>query len=93
MNEREKAVENRYEGLLSESYQKLHSQGQVIRRLAESTNQKDLDLLLQVPKLFFYFFKFFCISISCEGGILSPVYRGRTEDESNWVICPQSVDK
>ncbi|XP_016011423.2 CDK5 regulatory subunit-associated protein 2 isoform X2 [Rousettus aegyptiacus] len=47
VNEREKAVENRYEGLLSESYQKLHSQGQVIRRLAESTNQKDLDLLLQ----------------------------------------------
>ncbi|XP_024906226.1 CDK5 regulatory subunit-associated protein 2 isoform X5 [Pteropus alecto] len=47
VNEREKAVENRYKGLLSESCQKLHRQGQVIRRLAESTSQKDQDLLLQ----------------------------------------------
>ncbi|XP_023611702.1 CDK5 regulatory subunit-associated protein 2 isoform X4 [Myotis lucifugus] len=47
VNEREKAVENHYKSLLSESNKKLHSQEQVISRLTESTNQKDKDLLPQ----------------------------------------------
>lgn len=42
VNEREKAVENRYKSLLSESNNKLHGQEQVIRHLIESANQKDL---------------------------------------------------
>ncbi|XP_058379877.1 CDK5 regulatory subunit-associated protein 2 isoform X2 [Diceros bicornis minor] len=41
VKEGEKAVENRYKSLLSESNQKLHSQEQVIRRLTESASQKD----------------------------------------------------
>uniref|UniRef100_A0A8D2D2G5 CDK5 regulatory subunit-associated protein 2 n=1 Tax=Sciurus vulgaris TaxID=55149 RepID=A0A8D2D2G5_SCIVU len=44
VNEREKAVENRYKSLLSESNKKLHDQDQVIRHLIESANQKDLML-------------------------------------------------
>ncbi|XP_048196616.1 CDK5 regulatory subunit-associated protein 2 isoform X3 [Perognathus longimembris pacificus] len=44
VNEREKAVENHYQSLLSESNRKLHSQEQVIKRLRESANQKDLML-------------------------------------------------
>ncbi|XP_069868701.1 CDK5 regulatory subunit-associated protein 2 isoform X4 [Dipodomys merriami] len=44
VNEREKAVENHYQSLLSESSRKLHSQEQVIKRLRESANQKDLML-------------------------------------------------
>ncbi|XP_036185728.1 CDK5 regulatory subunit-associated protein 2 isoform X4 [Myotis myotis] len=47
VNEREKAVENHYKSLLSESNRKLHSQEQVISRLTESANQKDKDLLPQ----------------------------------------------
>lgn len=50
MNEREKAVENCYKCLLSESNKKLHSQDQVIKHLTESIDQKDKDLLLQVSK-------------------------------------------
>ncbi|XP_040097709.1 CDK5 regulatory subunit-associated protein 2 isoform X3 [Oryx dammah] len=42
VNEREKAVENCYKSLLSESNKKLQSQEQVIRSLRESTAQKDL---------------------------------------------------
>ncbi|XP_064147604.1 CDK5 regulatory subunit-associated protein 2 isoform X2 [Loxodonta africana] len=44
-NERERAVENRYKSLLSESNQKLHSQEQEIKRLTESIHQKDLLLV------------------------------------------------
>ncbi|KAM4876951.1 CDK5 regulatory subunit-associated protein 2 isoform 3-T3 [Thomomys bottae] len=44
VNEREKAVENHYQSLLSESNKKLHSQEQVIKRLRESANQKELML-------------------------------------------------
>ncbi|XP_023583117.1 CDK5 regulatory subunit-associated protein 2 isoform X2 [Trichechus manatus latirostris] len=47
VTEREKAVENRYKSLLSESNQKLCSQEQEIKRLTESVNQKDL-LLMKV---------------------------------------------
>ncbi|KAF6123570.1 CDK5 regulatory subunit associated protein 2 [Phyllostomus discolor] len=47
VNEREKAVENCYKCLLSESNKKLHSQEQMIKHLAESIDQKDKDLLLQ----------------------------------------------
>ncbi|XP_055207782.2 CDK5 regulatory subunit-associated protein 2 isoform X2 [Gorilla gorilla gorilla] len=42
VNEREKAMENRYKSLLSESNKKLHNQEQVIKHLTESTNQKDV---------------------------------------------------
>ncbi|XP_044796466.2 CDK5 regulatory subunit-associated protein 2 isoform X8 [Bubalus bubalis] len=42
VNEREKAVENCYKSLLSESNKKLQSQEQVIRSLRESAAQKDL---------------------------------------------------
>ncbi|XP_027630366.1 CDK5 regulatory subunit-associated protein 2 isoform X7 [Tupaia chinensis] len=42
VNERKKTMENRYKTLLSESNKKLHSQEQVIKRLTESVNQKDL---------------------------------------------------
>ncbi|VFV34743.1 cdk5 regulatory subunit-associated [Lynx pardinus] len=42
VNEREKAVENRYKSLLSESNKKLHSQEQMIRSLTGSMNPKDL---------------------------------------------------
>ncbi|XP_017358779.1 CDK5 regulatory subunit-associated protein 2 isoform X3 [Cebus imitator] len=42
VNEREKAMENHYKNLLSESSKKLHSQEQAIKHLTESTNQKDL---------------------------------------------------
>uniref|UniRef100_A0A2K6LKX3 CDK5 regulatory subunit-associated protein 2 n=1 Tax=Rhinopithecus bieti TaxID=61621 RepID=A0A2K6LKX3_RHIBE len=42
MNEREKAMENRYKNLLSESSKKLHNQEQVIKHLTESTNHKDM---------------------------------------------------
>ncbi|XP_032107333.1 CDK5 regulatory subunit-associated protein 2 isoform X3 [Sapajus apella] len=42
VNEREKAMENHYKNLLSESSEKLHSQEQAIKHLTESTNQKDL---------------------------------------------------
>ncbi|XP_037706849.1 CDK5 regulatory subunit-associated protein 2 isoform X3 [Choloepus didactylus] len=42
VNEGEKAVENCYKNLLSESNQKLHSQEQMIKYLMESANQKDL---------------------------------------------------
>uniref|UniRef100_A0A2K6T4M5 CDK5 regulatory subunit-associated protein 2 n=1 Tax=Saimiri boliviensis boliviensis TaxID=39432 RepID=A0A2K6T4M5_SAIBB len=42
VNEREKAMENRYKNLLSESSKKLHSQEQAIKHLTESTSQKDL---------------------------------------------------
>ncbi|XP_006890813.1 PREDICTED: CDK5 regulatory subunit-associated protein 2-like [Elephantulus edwardii] len=45
MNERERAVENRYKSLLSENNKKLHSQEQTIQRLTESVNQKDLLLM------------------------------------------------
>lgn len=58
VNEREKAVENHYKSLLSESNKKLHSQEQVISRLTESTNQKDKDLLPQVSELFSFVFRF-----------------------------------
>lgn len=42
VNEREKAVENRYKSLLSESNKKLHSQEQMIRSLTGSIDPKDL---------------------------------------------------
>ncbi|XP_069332825.1 CDK5 regulatory subunit-associated protein 2 isoform X3 [Eulemur rufifrons] len=42
VNEKEKAVENRYKSLLNESNKKLHSQEQLIKHLTESANQKDL---------------------------------------------------
>ncbi|XP_007966431.3 CDK5 regulatory subunit-associated protein 2 isoform X2 [Chlorocebus sabaeus] len=42
VNEREKAMENRYKNLLSESSKKLHNQEQVIKHLTESTNHKDM---------------------------------------------------
>uniref|UniRef100_A0A8C5UP83 CDK5 regulatory subunit-associated protein 2 n=1 Tax=Microcebus murinus TaxID=30608 RepID=A0A8C5UP83_MICMU len=42
VNEKEKAVENRYKSLLNESNQKLQSQEQLIKHLTESVNQKDL---------------------------------------------------
>ncbi|XP_046924604.1 CDK5 regulatory subunit-associated protein 2 isoform X6 [Lynx rufus] len=42
VNEREKAVENRYKSLLSESNKKSHSQEQMIRSLTGSMNPKDL---------------------------------------------------
>ncbi|PNI69510.1 CDK5RAP2 isoform 2 [Pan troglodytes] len=42
VNEREKAMENRYKSLLSESNKKLHNQEQVVKHLTESTNQKDV---------------------------------------------------
>ncbi|KAG8518803.1 CDK5 regulatory subunit-associated protein 2, partial [Galemys pyrenaicus] len=42
VNEREKAVERHYRGLLSESNKKLRSQEEVIRRLTESASQTDL---------------------------------------------------
>ncbi|XP_053060682.1 CDK5 regulatory subunit-associated protein 2 isoform X1 [Acinonyx jubatus] len=42
VNEREKAVENHYKSLLSESNKKLHSQEQMIRSLTGSMNPKDL---------------------------------------------------
>uniref|UniRef100_A0A673UDE6 CDK5 regulatory subunit-associated protein 2 n=1 Tax=Suricata suricatta TaxID=37032 RepID=A0A673UDE6_SURSU len=42
VNEREKAVENRYKSLLSESNKKLHSQEQTIRSLTGSIPPKDL---------------------------------------------------
>ncbi|XP_040487731.1 CDK5 regulatory subunit-associated protein 2 isoform X2 [Ursus maritimus] len=42
VNEREKAVENRYKSLLSESNKKLHSQEQLIRSLTGSIDPKDL---------------------------------------------------
>ncbi|KAM5258708.1 CDK5 regulatory subunit-associated protein 2 isoform 8-T9 [Hipposideros larvatus] len=45
VNEKEKAVENHYKSLLSESNEKLYSQGQVIRRLTGSTSHADEDLL------------------------------------------------
>ncbi|XP_076999626.1 CDK5 regulatory subunit-associated protein 2 isoform X3 [Tamandua tetradactyla] len=48
VNEREKAVENHYKSLLSESNKQLHSQEQMIKYLMGSASQKDL--LLQVPK-------------------------------------------
>lgn len=72
VNEREKAVENHYKNLLSESNKKLHSQEQVISHLTESTIQKDKDFLPQVSKLFSFvfrfrhgigFFKLFCMNI------------------------------
>ncbi|XP_073907252.1 CDK5 regulatory subunit-associated protein 2 isoform X10 [Castor canadensis] len=44
VNEREKAMENHYKNLLSESNKKLHSQEQVIKHLTESASQKDLML-------------------------------------------------
>ncbi|XP_036915051.1 CDK5 regulatory subunit-associated protein 2 isoform X1 [Sturnira hondurensis] len=47
VNEREKAVENSYKSLLSESNKKLRSQEQMIKHLTESIDQKDKDLLLQ----------------------------------------------
>ncbi|KAM5331235.1 CDK5 regulatory subunit-associated protein 2 isoform 2-T2 [Glossophaga mutica] len=47
VSEREKAVENCYKSLLSESNKKLHSQEQMIKHLTESIDQKDKDLLLQ----------------------------------------------
>ncbi|XP_019503803.1 PREDICTED: CDK5 regulatory subunit-associated protein 2 isoform X1 [Hipposideros armiger] len=47
VNEKEKAVENHYKSLLSESNEKLYSQGQVIRCLTGSTSHADEDLLLQ----------------------------------------------
>ena len=56
MNEREKAVENCYKSLLSESNKKLQSQEQVIRSLRESAAQKDL--LLQVPRAPFCVYRF-----------------------------------
>nr|XP_028690738.1 CDK5 regulatory subunit-associated protein 2 isoform X4 [Macaca mulatta] len=42
VNEREKAMENRYKNLLSESSKKLHNQEQVIKHLTERTNHKDM---------------------------------------------------
>uniref|UniRef100_A0A2K6BDS9 CDK5 regulatory subunit-associated protein 2 n=1 Tax=Macaca nemestrina TaxID=9545 RepID=A0A2K6BDS9_MACNE len=42
VNEREKAMENRYKNLLSESSKKLHNQEQVIKHLTERTNHKDV---------------------------------------------------
>ncbi|XP_063115998.1 CDK5 regulatory subunit-associated protein 2 isoform X3 [Cavia porcellus] len=42
VNEREKAMENCYKNLLSESNKKLHNQEQVIKHLTESASQKDL---------------------------------------------------
>uniref|UniRef100_A0A8C9ALY5 CDK5 regulatory subunit-associated protein 2 n=1 Tax=Prolemur simus TaxID=1328070 RepID=A0A8C9ALY5_PROSS len=42
VNEKEKAVENRYKSLLNESNKKLHSQEQLIKHLTENANQKDL---------------------------------------------------
>uniref|UniRef100_A0A452RNZ4 CDK5 regulatory subunit associated protein 2 n=1 Tax=Ursus americanus TaxID=9643 RepID=A0A452RNZ4_URSAM len=42
VNEREKAMENRYKSLLSESNKKLHSQEQLIRSLTGSIDPKDL---------------------------------------------------
>ncbi|XP_053420198.1 CDK5 regulatory subunit-associated protein 2 isoform X2 [Nycticebus coucang] len=42
VNEREKAVENRYKSLLNESHKKLHSQEQAIKRLIGNANEKDL---------------------------------------------------
>ncbi|XP_042636312.1 CDK5 regulatory subunit-associated protein 2 [Orycteropus afer afer] len=45
VNKREKAVEKRYQSLLSESNKKLHSQEQEIKRLTETVNQKDLLLM------------------------------------------------
>ncbi|XP_027963541.1 CDK5 regulatory subunit-associated protein 2 isoform X2 [Eumetopias jubatus] len=42
VNEREKAVENHYKSLLSESNKKLHSQEQMIRSLTGSIDPKDL---------------------------------------------------
>lgn len=57
VNEREKAVENRYKRLLSESNKKLHSQEQVIRSPAERAIQEDL--LLQVPYFFFLLYFIF----------------------------------
>nr|XP_045006539.1 CDK5 regulatory subunit-associated protein 2 isoform X2 [Jaculus jaculus] len=44
VNEREKAMENHYKSLLNESSKKFHTQEQVITRLMESANQKDLML-------------------------------------------------
>ena len=56
VSEREKAVENCYKSLLSESNRKLQSQEQVIRSLRESAAQKDL--LLQVPRFHFCIYVF-----------------------------------
>nr|XP_019586758.1 PREDICTED: CDK5 regulatory subunit-associated protein 2 isoform X2 [Rhinolophus sinicus] len=47
VNEREKAVENHYKSLASESHQTLYSQGPVIGRLTGSASQMDKDVLLQ----------------------------------------------